>query len=60
MFKRLNFDLWQDVLPVLAFIVTFVVFLLVLARAIRMSHDQAEHLAHLPLDPEPRTPNDHE
>ncbi len=56
MFKRLQLETWHDYIPVIAFLLTFAVFLFCTFRALCMHRDQAERLAALPLDDEPTTP----
>lgn len=49
MFKRLILEEWQMVIPVVAFILTFAVFLVLSAKAILLGKKQSEHMASLPL-----------
>jgi heme/copper-type cytochrome/quinol oxidase subunit 1 len=50
MFKRLVYEEWHQVLPVLSFILTFIVFAVLFVRALLMRRDRAQHLALLPLE----------
>jgi len=50
MFKRLNLPEWQDILAILAFAATFLLFLVIVIRAIRMRRDKVRHMANLPLE----------
>jgi hypothetical protein len=57
MFKRIQYAEWQEILPVLAFAISFLLFLLIVIRALRMRKERAERLSRLPLDPgEKHTP----
>ncbi len=57
MFKRIQYAEWQEILPVLAFIISFLLFLLIVIRAVRMRKDKARKMAELPLSNE-RTKTD--
>jgi hypothetical protein len=50
MFKRINYEEWQAMAPIIAFLLTFAVFLFQVVRALCIKSDQSEHLARLPLD----------
>ena len=52
MFKRVLHEDWATIIPIIAFIVTFTVFLITTIRAIRLKPSEREHLATLPLDDE--------
>lgn len=49
MFSRVHYEPWHTVLPVIAFILTFSVFLGFLVRALRMNRTRAEVMSSLPL-----------
>lgn len=49
MFKRLIFEEWQMVIPVVAFALTFAVFLVLSVKAILLGKKQSDHMASLPL-----------
>ncbi len=49
MFKRLVIEDWQQVLPVIAFSLTFGIFLVLSVRALLMKRSKADYMAHLPL-----------
>lgn len=49
MFKRLILEEWQMVIPVVAFALTFAVFLVLSAKAILLGKKQSDHMASLPL-----------
>ena len=55
MFKRLSYDEWQAMIPMIAFMITFMGFLIFTIRALFMKRQQAVQLSHLPLD-ETQTP----
>lgn len=50
MFRRLIYEDWQLIFPVVALLVASLVFLAAGYRAARMKPAQAERLARLPLD----------
>jgi len=52
MFKRIQYAEWSDILPILAFCISFLLFLLILIRALRMRKDKAQKMANLPLSEE--------
>ena len=55
MFKRLSYEEWQAMIPMIAFLITFVGFLIFTIRALFMQREQADQLSHLPLE-ETQTP----
>ena len=50
MFQRVNLEDWADSIPLIAFIIFAVIFVLVTIRALRLRKDERERLAALPLD----------
>ena len=50
MFKRLILENWMAIFPLVAFAVTATVYLLGVVRAARLTKDQSDKLAKLPLD----------
>lgn len=50
MWRRIIYEDWQLIFPVLALVVASCVYLLAAWRASRMRPDDAERLARLPLD----------
>ncbi|MBC2602022.1 hypothetical protein [Puniceicoccus vermicola] len=52
MFHRIQYAEWQQILPILAFCISFLLFLLIVVRAIRMRKDKASEMANLPLSAE--------
>ena len=58
MFKRLELEAWHEIIPFLAFFLTFAVFLTVTFRALFLHRESASRLAALPLerDRDPVTP----
>lgn len=50
MFKRVLYEDWQKIIPIIAFLITFTVFLVFVVRALRMRREDAGHMASLPLD----------
>lgn len=57
MFKRVFVEDWALYVPIISFIIFAVVFVAVTIRALRISKAEREHLASLPLDEKPETPN---
>jgi hypothetical protein len=57
MFKRVIVEHWALYVPIISFIIFAVVFAAVTIRALRISKAEREHLASLPLDENPETPN---
>ena len=56
MFKRIIYEDWTSLVPIVSFWFTFGVFLLITLRAISMKKSKLEHLENLPLDDEPTRP----
>ena len=50
MFQRITFESWHSIIPVVAFFLTFGVFVYFVVRAVRMKKNDVEHISHLPLD----------
>lgn len=50
MWKRIEYADWVDLVPVLAFVLTFTVFVVLVARAFLMKKDDLNELAALPLE----------
>lgn len=50
MFKRLTYEDWQAMIPVIAFLLTFAGFLVFSLRALFMRRESAERLSALPLE----------
>ena len=55
MWKRIQYYEWADIIPYLAFFLTFGVFIVMSVRAVRLRRDQALELAKLPLEDSPAT-----
>lgn len=49
MFKRILHEDWTSIVPIIAFIVTFTIFVVAIVRSIKMKKATSEHLASLPL-----------
>lgn len=58
MFHRVTTEDWQQITPLIAFGITFVVFIIAVTRALLTRKERCRHLASLPLDetPEPQSP----
>jgi len=56
--SRVIHEDWTIVFPIIAFLISFPIFVYIVYRAVRMKKSKAEHAAHLPLqkDEEPVTP----
>jgi hypothetical protein len=50
MFKRILYEEWHAAVPIIAFILTFAVFVFFVARALLLHRDEVGRLAALPLD----------
>lgn len=50
MFKRILYEEWQQAVPIIAFLLTFSVFLFFVVRAFRLQGEEAQRMASLPLD----------
>ena len=53
MWKRIIYGEWADVVPYIAFFLTFGVFLVLAIRTLMMRKKHAARLAHLPLEEQP-------
>ena len=62
MFKRIIYEEWHTVVPVIGFILTASAFILILLRAFFTKKDKINHMSHLPLeqDDQPASINPHE
>lgn len=49
MFKRILHEDWTSIVPIIAFVVTFTIFVVAIVRSIRMKQAMSDHLASLPL-----------
>ena len=50
MFERVQFDQWQTIITIVAFLLCFSAFLFFCWRAIRMKKQERRHLSELPLE----------
>ena len=50
MWKRINYDAWVDLVPIIAFILTFTVFVVLVTRAFLLKKSDLDNIAQLPLD----------
>jgi len=50
MFKRVLYEEWHWIVPIISFILTFGVFLFFVVRAMRLNCSEAGRMASLPLD----------
>ena len=49
MFERIFHEDWTTVVPIIAFLITFIFFLAITIRAFRMKKETQQHLSSLPL-----------
>lgn len=52
MFKRIQYEDWQNAIAIIAFAVFFVAFIIFVIKAVFMKKDKVEHMANLPLEDE--------
>lgn len=52
MFKRLIYENWASIIPIIAFILTFGVFIVMTLRAFLLKKDFIHHMGSLPLEDE--------
>ena len=50
MFQRVAYEHWHEIVPLIAFATTAVIFTVMALRGMRLRKDKAEHMSHLPLD----------
>lgn len=50
MFKRIFHEEWTGVVPIIAFGITFIFFVVMIVRAVRMKKAKRDHLSSLPLE----------
>ncbi len=50
MFKRIIYDDWTNIVPMISFCLTFGVFLVITARALLLKKTTVNHLENLPLE----------
>jgi hypothetical protein len=50
MFRRVLYENWHQLVPIVAFVLTFGVFLIAIVRAFMTGNHESERLASLPLD----------
>ena len=50
MFKRITYEEWHSAAPIIAFILTFAVFVFFIVRALRLQREDAGRMAALPLE----------
>ena len=53
MFKRIIYDDWASLVPLISFWFTFAVFLAITVRALLLKKEKVNHMASLPLEDEP-------
>ena len=53
MFKRIIYEEWQSWVPIVAFVLTAIVFVVLSVRAILMGKDRARKMANKPLEDDP-------
>ena len=60
MFKRVQFEEWQAIITVVAFICCFAAFIYFSWRAIRMKKRDRQHMSNLPLESEDPNHSSHD
>lgn len=60
MIKRVDFEEWQAIITIVAFILCFLAFVYLSWRAIRMSRQHRQHMSNLPLESEDPENSSHE
>lgn len=50
MFKRIIYEDWVSLIPIISFWFTFGVFLVIVIRALLMKKEHVRHMEHLPLE----------
>jgi len=50
MFERVQFQDWQTIITIVAFLLCFSAFIIFCWRAIRMKKPERRHMSHLPLE----------
>ncbi|MEO0795632.1 MAG: cbb3-type cytochrome c oxidase subunit 3 [Verrucomicrobiota bacterium] len=53
MFKRIIYDNWTDIVPILSFWLTFGVFIGITIRALLFKKDYVNHMGSMPLEDDP-------
>ena len=61
MFKRIIYEQWTSIVPIISFCLTFAVFAVMSIRALRLKRDAVRHMAAMPLQDEapPMNGNSH-
>ena len=54
MWKRIEYAEWVDLVPIIAFVLTFTVFVVLVARAFLMKKADLDTMAAMPLDSDPQ------
>jgi len=57
MFRRVFYENWHAIVPIISFVLTFGVFLTATIRTLLTSREHVRHMEELPLD-EPAKPQD--
>ncbi|MGE9292259.1 cbb3-type cytochrome c oxidase subunit 3 [Ruficoccus sp. ZRK36] len=57
MFHRITYEDWTSIVPIIGFVLTFSVFLVIVVRAILMKKKKRDHMANLPLENEHSSPD---
>jgi len=52
MFKRVQYEEWQAIITIVAFVLCSLTFLYFCWKALRMSKNQRQHMSNLPLESE--------
>lgn len=60
MFSRLIYDEWVFYVPIVAFMLSFLVFVYIVLRSVTMKKNQVDYMSHLPLEDDNPKPSTHE
>ena len=59
MFKRIIYDDWTGIIPIISFWLTFGVFIAICIRALLLKKARIEAMKQLPLEEDPKTTTNH-
>lgn len=58
MFKRIIYDNWTEIIPIISFWITFSIFIAIVIRSIFMKPTEAKRMGHMPLQDANKTQPD--
>ena len=59
MFKRVLYEHWHQIIPVISLLFLLTLFIIMVVRALSMKKDKLEELSHLPLEDQPEDRHEH-